>query len=202
MTFDYINYWDQTYKTGGNSGSGSYGVLAEFKAAVVNAYIERYNVKEVIEFGCGDGHQLGLINYPQYIGLDISSESVRICQDKYGDDQTKAFATYHPLTWTGDQQGLQADMTVCLDVLYHIIDESHFQATLSHVLNTSRDVVVIYSKLDTGEDEQVIYTIKDRDLLSRLAQFSDFQIVERIPQVYPDHSSASFVILRRKSAIS
>ncbi|MFC3747825.1 methyltransferase [Paenibacillus sp. GCM10012306] len=202
MTFDYINYWEQTYKTGGNSGSGSYGVLAEFKAAVVNACIERYNVNEVIEFGCGDGHQLGLINYPRYIGLDISSESVRICQEKYGDDPTKAFATYHPLTWTGGQQGLQADMTVCLDVLYHIIDENHFQATLSHVLNASRDIVVIYSKLDTGDDEQIIYTIKDRDLLSRLAQFGDFQIVERIPQLYPDISSASFVILRRKSAIA
>lgn len=42
--FDYKEYWEQTYQSGKTSGRGSYDVLAEFKAEVVNALIQRENI--------------------------------------------------------------------------------------------------------------------------------------------------------------
>ena len=38
--FSVSNYWDQRYKKGGNSGAGSYGRLAEFKAEIINKFIK------------------------------------------------------------------------------------------------------------------------------------------------------------------
>jgi hypothetical protein len=35
-------YWDQRYRTGGNSGAGSYGRLAEFKACFMNAFLDQH----------------------------------------------------------------------------------------------------------------------------------------------------------------
>lgn len=55
QAFDYKGYWEQTYQAGETSGRGSYGVLAEFKAEVVNGLIQRENIASIIEFGCGDG---------------------------------------------------------------------------------------------------------------------------------------------------
>ena len=36
------NFWDTRYKSGGNSGNGSYGESAEHKAAVINDYIKKF----------------------------------------------------------------------------------------------------------------------------------------------------------------
>jgi hypothetical protein len=38
-------YWDKRYKTGGNSGTGSYNNIAEFKAKIVNDLLKKYEVK-------------------------------------------------------------------------------------------------------------------------------------------------------------
>lgn len=50
-------YWERNYACGGTSGPGSYGTLAEGKAASLNAFVHEHAVGSVIEFGCGDGHQ-------------------------------------------------------------------------------------------------------------------------------------------------
>ena len=55
-----LSYWENRYKNNGNSGAGSYGRLAEFKADVINNFIAENKITSVIEFGCGDGNQLSL----------------------------------------------------------------------------------------------------------------------------------------------
>jgi hypothetical protein len=39
--FSYIDYWEENYANGGNSGNGSYGVLAQFKGDVINQFINK-----------------------------------------------------------------------------------------------------------------------------------------------------------------
>ncbi|WDH99000.1 hypothetical protein PUW24_09050 [Paenibacillus urinalis] len=80
MSFDYIGYWENTYKNGGNSGAGSYGMLAEFKAEVINRVIALHKLTRVIEFGCGDGNQLSYMDYKKYLGLDVSALPFRCAQ--------------------------------------------------------------------------------------------------------------------------
>ncbi len=75
-------YWNGRYKAGGNSGIGSYGRLAEFKAEIINNFVADYEIHTVIEWGCGDGNQLSLAQYPQYIGFDVSLKSVKMCKKK------------------------------------------------------------------------------------------------------------------------
>lgn len=80
--FDYKTYWQERYCTDGNSGAGSYGVLAEYKAEVI------------IEFGCGDGSQLKLMNYKKYIGSDVARSAIDICCSIFKNDGSKSFYSY------------------------------------------------------------------------------------------------------------
>ena len=64
-------YWEERYQNGGNSGEGSYNKLAKFKADTITEFIKQNNVKDAIEFGCGDGNVLSFTTYHSYIGLDI-----------------------------------------------------------------------------------------------------------------------------------
>ena len=49
------NYWDKRYQKGRDSGEGSYGELALFKAKVLNEFVREKEIRSVIEFGSGDG---------------------------------------------------------------------------------------------------------------------------------------------------
>ncbi|MEO7534697.1 MAG: hypothetical protein ABIU30_12650 [Ferruginibacter sp.] len=70
--FKWGNYWGNRYAKAGNSGDELYGLLATFKADVINKFIEEHSISSVLELGRGDGHQLSLMNYQKYTGLDSS----------------------------------------------------------------------------------------------------------------------------------
>ena len=91
--FDYKTYWQERYCTDGNSGAGSYGLLAECKAEVINEYINN-NIKSVIESGCGDGSQLKLMNYKKYMGSDVARSAIDICCSIFKNDDSKSFCSY------------------------------------------------------------------------------------------------------------
>lgn len=199
QSFDYKGYWEKTYQSGETSGRGSYGILAEFKAEVVNGLIQRENITRVIEFGCGDGNQLQYMNYGEYLGVDVAATSVRLCASKFADDSSKSFMLYTPGLWI-NRGFLQADLTVCLDVLYHITDETDFRNTLYDLLYSSAEWVVLYTRLKENEAPDVS-TIQDRDLFHYLPDYPEFKVQQIIPQRFPDQSSADFVILRRSPSI-
>src|SRR5262245_1803168 len=87
-------YWESRYRSGGNSGSGSYNRLAQYKADVLNKFVSDNNVGSVIEFGSGDGAQLRLAHYPQYVGVDVSRTVLEATIRQFADDPTKRFL--HP----------------------------------------------------------------------------------------------------------
>lgn len=194
--FDYRKYWEDNYAAGGNSGSGSYGVLALFKAEVINAFMEENQVNTVMEFGCGDGNQLLLMKYKKYLGLDIAPTSVQMCAKMFGQDGAKSFLLYQPKAFH-NQGYLKSDLVVCLDVLYHITDDHDFEKTLDDIFSCAKKYVILYTKITDGTEPAVVDMIKDRDILRYLKKYKDFAITQTIEQKYPHLSSASFLILQK-----
>ncbi len=144
-TFESPTFWENRYAIGGDSGAGSYGPFAEYKADVINLFIQSHSIESVIEFGCGDGNQLSLLQCPQYIGLDVSSSAIRRCIDRFSDDPTKSFYLYDSLSFA-DRVGIfRADMAISLDVLFHLVEDDIFEAYMHHLFNAAGRYVMIYS---------------------------------------------------------
>jgi SAM-dependent methyltransferase len=131
-------YWEDRYRSGNTSGKGSYGELAESKAGVLNAFVAEEGVHSVIEFGCGDGNQLRLAAYPQYLGYDVSETAVEICRRGFADDPTKEFAL------VDEYQGERADLAISLDVLFHLVEDEVFEAYMYRLFGASERFVIIY----------------------------------------------------------
>jgi len=55
--FNSANYWNHRYEQGGNSGSRSYNNLAYYKGKIINNFIEKNNIKSIIDYGVGDKNQ-------------------------------------------------------------------------------------------------------------------------------------------------
>jgi SAM-dependent methyltransferase len=139
------SFWEKNYYEGNTSGDGSYGGLAQGKAEFLNKFVEENNIRSIIEFGCGDGHQLSLTAYPRYVGLDVSRSAVGLCKRRFTDDQTKSFFLYDGACFV-DRAGLfGADLALSLDVIYHLIEDMVFETYMSHLFSAGRRYVVVYS---------------------------------------------------------
>ena len=134
---------------GGSSGSGSYGVEAEAKAAYLNEFVSDHGVHSVIELGCGDGNQLRLTKYPSYLGFDVSQTAVARCKELFAGDGAKDFLLLD------EYEGQTADLVMSLDVVYHLIEDQVFQDHMRLLFSAARRFVVIYS---SNEDQPGVAT--------------------------------------------
>jgi SAM-dependent methyltransferase len=135
------SYWERRYVGGGNSGAGSYGRLARFKAETLNAFVARAGVRSVIEFGCGDGAQLELAAYPRYVGIDVSPTAVDRCSRRFASDRTKRFYLSSQIP---PDLG-RFDLSLSLDVIYHLVEDKVFDAYMRSLFARAARFVIIYS---------------------------------------------------------
>lgn len=136
---DSETYWDDRYRKGGDSGDGSYGRLAEFKAKILNNFVDDRGITKVVEFGCGDGNQLALSRYPEYVGYDVSTRALEICREKFKRDPKKTFV-HLP-----DFSQETADLCISLDVIFHLIEDQIYMQHMQALFETSTRFVIIYA---------------------------------------------------------
>ncbi len=191
-------YWEARYLKGGNSGAGSYGRLAEFKAEFLNGFVRAHGIASVIELGCGDGNQLGLAEYPLYLGLDVSRSAIDMCRDKFGDDETKSFLWFDPKRTINLNRFLQADLTLSLDVIYHLVEDDVYEGYLCDLFALSRRYVIVYSS-DTMEMAPVPHVRHRRFTTDICEQFPGVQLVEKTKNPYPNESFADFFVFQKPS---
>jgi len=173
-------YWKDRYKNGGNSGAGSYSIFAEFKAEILNAFVEENAIQSVIEFGSGDGNQLMLAKYPRYMGIDISQDAIISCQNRFKNTPDMSFVNLN------EYLGEQADLSLSLDVIYHLIEDSEFEIYMSRLFDAARRYVIIYS---SNKDDNVgnnAMHVRHRRFSNWIeANKNQWQLNKYIPNRYP-----------------
>jgi hypothetical protein len=183
-------YWEDRYNAEGNSGVGSYGKFAAFKAEVINAFVATRGVQSVIEFGCGDGNQLKLARYPMYAGYDVSEAAVRQCERLFAGDATKTFALM------SQYRGEGADLALSLDVIYHLVEDRVFEDYMRTLVGAAHRYVIIYASNSDDNREYQGQHIKHRKFSAWLQRNAlDWELLEHIPNRYPyrgDYTEGSF----------
>ncbi len=190
-------YWEGRYQSGGNSGAGSYGRLADFKAEFLNGFVARHQIRSLIEFGPGDGNQLSLAAYPKYLGVDISRTAVDICREKFKDDATKSFMT------VAEYEGQTADLAMSLDVIFHLVEDNAYHRYMTNLFSAAERFVIVYS---SNSDEPVKSPhVRHRRFTDWVSKNSrDFALLEHLPNAFPfdpddpeNTSFADFFVFKR-----
>ena len=197
------SYWETRYKSGGNSGEGSYGELAEYKAAVINSLVSTRNLRSVAEFGCGDGANLRFYTaIPLYVGFDVSSTVILARKKEWENSTTRTFREFD--TAKGAGQAARADLSLSLDVLYHILELDVWKKYLLNLFMTADKCVLIYGK-DTNSARSEfsrnthVLTRKFTDYISlRFPCWHRVEIFEKKPIHLLKLSSATFFLYERK----
>lgn len=196
--FKSSEYWKNRYNSGGNSGAGSYNNLAIFKSEIINKFIEENNISNAIEFGCGDGNQLKLLNSINYIGLDVSEKAIEMCQNIFKDDDKK---TFKKLDLYNNEK---ADLSLSLDVIFHLVEDDVYQNYMKNLFKSSNKYVIVYSSNDEKKKHSSPH-VKHRKFTDWVEKNrKDFTLVKFIPNKYPfdgdgDNTSfADFYIYKKK----
>ena len=186
-------YWEHRYAQGGNSGAGSSGVLAEYKAGVLNAFVETHGIQTVVELGCGDGQQLLFAKYPAYTGLDIAPSAVARCRDLFSGDANKPFGIYDPEHF--EPADFQADMAISLEVIFHLTEENVYQLYMQHLFALAQRWVVVFSSDEADRTSGIFPHFRQR-------KFSDdvpegWVLRERIKNPHRERSVSDFFVFER-----
>jgi hypothetical protein len=191
------NYWEDRYRRGGNSGSGSYNRLRVFKAEVLNEFVADNAIQSVIEFGSGDGAQVALAKYPNYTGVDVSTTVVQAARLKYAGNPSIRFL--HTSEVTDDDR---AELALSLDVIYHLVEDEVFDTYMHRLFDAATKFVIIYSSNE--EKGWPSPHIRHRQFTRWVeANQVNFKLARKIPNAYPysekdpDNTSfADFYIFR------
>lgn len=187
-------YWEGRYARGGTSGRGSYGELAAYKANFLNEFVRDRGVTSVIEFGCGDGSQLSLTQYPSYIGLDVARTAITLCSTRFERDHTKSFFLYDPRAFVDHHGIFRAQLALSLDVIYHLTEDAIFESYMRHLFAAAERFVIAYSS--DSERPDVEPHIRHREFTAWVAAtLPEWRLAQRLANPYPvsaDHRSGSF----------
>jgi SAM-dependent methyltransferase len=189
---DSASYWEKRYVRGRNSGDGSYGELAEFKARIINSFISKNRIKKVIEFGCGDGNQLSLLKYESYLGFDVSSCAVNKCREIFSSDSSKRFEL------VDDYNGENADLTLSLDVIYHLVEDDVFESYMQRLFISSNKYVIVYSNNVAQTPPKTKPHVRWRKFTDWVEKnCSGWELIEVIKNDYPQKSISDFFIYKK-----
>lgn len=142
MSFDPQRYWDRRYRRGDDSGLGSRGERAELKAAVINAVIEMFDIKSVVDWGCGDGEVLSKITADvAYTGVEISPFMLSRLRKTYSD---RRFVDVKDIV------DLYADLALSFDVIFHLPSDSDYHEHLAQVFASADRLVMIHGTSHDG----------------------------------------------------
>jgi hypothetical protein len=189
------SYWESRYQAGGTSGPGSYGGVAQFKAATLNAFVREHGVRSVLEFGCGDGAQLSLAEYETYVGLDVARSAIELCVSRFGDDNTKSFLFYDP-AFFHNRGAFRADLVLSLDVIQHLIEDEVLHKYLNDLSDAADRYIIIFA-----EDNQPAPRaphVRNRNIAEWSPLLSGWQLAQRIDNPHKGEDSvADFFIFER-----
>lgn len=197
---DSQRYWRDRYRLGGDSGAGSAGGAAAYKAQVLNAFVAEQEIASVVEFGCGDGRQLEHANYPKYLGVDISADAVRLCRDRFSGDPAKHFVKLD------DYRQEKADLALSLDVIFHLVEDVVYDEYLRRLFAAAQRYVVIYSSdadPDAGTFRHVRHRRVSTDVAARFPGFERLNELELHLPAPVEHNRgiATVFLLYRRIAV-
>jgi hypothetical protein len=181
--FNSKEYWENRYKSGDDSGIGSKGIIAQYKAAIINNFVKENNVQTVCELGCGD-IQFSLYNVPEFTGYDVSDFVI---------ERNKKLYEHKFTTLMSDLTSY--DLTMSLDVILHLIEDEVYYQYMKDLFRLSKKYVIIYSP----DRDQIFSGIhnKFRKFTSDVPK--EFKLIELINNPYKgEYTQADFYIFKKE----
>jgi 2-polyprenyl-3-methyl-5-hydroxy-6-metoxy-1,4-benzoquinol methylase len=206
--FDSQGYWENRHaelfndhRNVGNRGltSDQNLVLIGSKAALVAHRLGKLDLDSdarILDAGCGAGvftYMLSTLGYTLY-GVDVSPTAIRSAQEK-------ACAEFSVAPLSGVAFAHQFEAVLCLDVLFHVIDDTEWAASVRNLfeLVAPLGVIVIIEFFPTEEVSEGDYC-RWRSANDYMAVLPEAEWLEVSAFRYPYELTEKTLLIARKAA--
>ena len=130
-------YWTERYSRGGTSGQGSVGMLRVMKWNIISKHVSPLD--HVIDVGCGDLRFWQGKDCEDYTGIDIVESVIRANKIER--------PTWKFICSPAEEKivGLSNKNVICLDVLFHIMDDDKFRMIVKNLCEYAEEMLFIYT---------------------------------------------------------
>lgn len=183
-------YWTNRYQKKLGSGKGSIGKVGKYKHEILKKYLRDYENFSFLDFGNGD-LSFWKGNPPtNYVGIDIAENIQEINRKKV--DRT--FIT----TDLSEELGLKADVVICFDVLFHILEEVDYVNILINLSESSEKYIFIYNWITSPKNY-----IEDYQKFRPMLRYSHIFVTRgfKLVNIYKDEKidpCGAMYVLRRE----
>ena len=168
----------------------------------MNGIVRERDVKSVVELGVGDGNQASLLDIPVYAGIDVVPLVVERARMRFAD---RAGWTFHE-AGTLRPADKRFDMSMSLDVIYHLIEDEVFDAYMRDLTRFADRFMLIYAS-DHDADASAKH-VRHRAYSRWLADHApEWRLLTRYEHPYPmtddsdpDQTSFAFFQLFERGA--
>jgi len=172
----------------------------------LNAFATEKDIRSVTEYGCGDGHQLSLANYVEYVGIDISPAAIQRCVDIFVDDSSKSFFCCDTSAMSLNSGRFDSELTLSLNVIYHLTEDDAYHNYMAHLFDSATRFVIVYA---SNWDAEEAAHVRHRHFTAWVAAHaSEWTLVTSADPPFPhdpsdpEHTSwASFFVFEKASAV-
>ena len=173
----------------------------EAKWEHIEDLLDQFEVTEtwsVIDAGCGIGwftERLVERGHETH-GVDFSQEAVSLARERTGD---RATFEVSPLdSWTPHEE---ADLVLCIDVLFHIVDDSAWHKALDGLADATRPggLLVIQEHLENGASSEVPH-VKWRAMSDYQKALPGWELVDHVRYDLPASGSRKDLIVWQRTA--
>ena len=158
-------FWEWRYLTNPTLGSGvgSRGKALTEKRDLLLSLLDVLHPASVLDVGCGDGEATKGLPLTSYTGLDLSSEAIHRAQvgNPAGDYRHGTLADH----------SVEAELTLCLDVLIHQADSADYVDLVGRLLRSATKALLVsgYESAPDSDSPMVHFHEPLSSTLQRLA---------------------------------
>lgn len=130
-------YWETRYAKGDSSGEGSVGPNRAWKWAIIEKYVS--SLDDVVDIGCGDLRFWEGRDCHKYFGLDLSATVIQRNRESRPKWRFEVGHAEYRIP------NLRARIVLCLDMLFHIMDDEVFVNVLENLCRYSKEWIFTYT---------------------------------------------------------
>jgi len=151
-----VNYFDERFQETRSTGSWSGGHWGAMKREIIEKARKKVDFNSMLDIGCGDvqyiaEYDLFAISEFKYFGLDGAPYMIRMAKKKYS-NQNRKFDCKKISELIQTDMNQKFDIIVCMDTLFHIVDDKLYVDFLNWLFNSSAKAIAI-SFLRVAEEE-------------------------------------------------
>lgn len=126
-----------------NSGLGSRGARANYKADYISNFVKENKIDKIIDFGCGDLIVAKDIEVGNYVGVDIVDHKLPPKEEIKPNSFKVIVSSFDEF-----DENETSQLVINLDMLYHILENEskYLEDTIETLYNASEEFIIIYAQ--------------------------------------------------------